>query len=230
MTVIDSGARIEPELMKRAGHRGSFGYLSTSRPGTNFTGKPITQDWVDEMKRLGLEIISCWQFGKDATADWRRGFNGGVADARAANNRHLALGGPEDAPIYFAIDNDINSTQWRDFCVGYLRGVNSVIGVDRTGVYGHDECCDWAARDGVIGRSRTGGKFYAWQTKAWSENDISAAACVFQRIVDTASNPGPKIGGRAVDVNDELTQDYGQWSYPRGNWNEVWLQMMGTKD
>ncbi|AOE44539.1 endolysin [Gordonia phage Jumbo] len=231
-TVIDSGSYVPPPAIRAAGHVGSFGYLSTSRPGASFSGKPITQNWVDDMKNNGLEIISCWQYGKDITADWRRGFNGGVADAQAADRRHKSLGGPEDAPIYFAVDNDIGQLDWRSSVRDYLRGINSVIGVERTGVYGHDECCRWAAQEGLIGRTHDDktGKFYAWQTKAWSEGDIFSGTCVFQRIVDTQANPGPKINGSAVDVNDILSPDYGQWSFPRGNWDFILTQMMGTRD
>lgn len=34
----------------------------------------------------------------------------------------------------------------------------------------------------------------------------------YQRIVATASNPGPVVGGIEVDVNDVLVQDCGQWN------------------
>lgn len=231
-TLIDAGSRIEPASIKRAGHSGSFGYLSTSRPGTNFTGKPIREDWVEKMRLNGLMIVSCWQYGKGETADWRRGFDGGVADAHAANARHIALGGAEDAPIYFAVDDDVNLSDWNRVVSSYLRGVNSVIGVDRTGVYGHANSCEWAVEDKVIGKTADGsGKYYAWQTKAWSGGVVSRFTCVFQRVVDTASNPGPKIDGNPTDVNDMLCEDIGQWNYERsGNWDGILTQMMGTKD
>ncbi|AKL88199.1 putative lysin [Gordonia phage GMA3] len=230
-TLIDSGARIEAAGIKRAGHVGSFGYLSTSRPGTFFSGKPIRQDWVNDMNSLGLMIVSCWQFGKNATADWRRGFNGGVADAKAAARKHRELGGPDDAPIYFAVDDDVNLSDYRLFVRPYLQGVNSVIGVNRTGVYGHDECVTWAATDQLLGKTRDGsGKTFGWQTRAWSEGDISRYACVYQRIVDTASTPGPPIDGNPTDVNDMLCDDIGQWNYGGGKWNDILTQMLGTKD
>lgn len=228
-TVIDSGALIAPAAIRDAGHIGAFGYLSTSRPGTNFTGKPITHEWVQEMQRLNLEIISCWQYGKDATADWRRGFNGGVADARAADGQHRNIGGPEDAPIFFAVDNDIDWDDFSDPVYYYLQGINSVIGVERTGVYGHANTCIWAADEGLIGRAHTDSKFYAWQTRAWSNRIICPQACVFQNIVDTQSNPGPIVGGSRVDVNDIFSADFGQWNFDRGNWDGILTQMMGYK-
>jgi hypothetical protein len=38
------------------------------------------------------------------------------------------------------------------------------------------------------------------------------AAVLYQRVIDTASNPGPVVGGIRVDVNDVLAQDCGQWN------------------
>ena len=46
----------------------------------------------------------------------------------------------------------------------WFRGINSVLGVQRTGVYGGIDVCQWAAADGVIGNSRTPGHRWAWQT------------------------------------------------------------------
>jgi hypothetical protein len=35
---------------------------------------------------------------------------------------------------------------------------------------------------------------------------------LYQRVVSTASNPGPLVGGIEVDVNDVLAGDCGQWN------------------
>ena len=87
-----------------------------------------------------------------------------------------------------------------------------MIGVQRTGIYGGINPCQWAAADGVIGRSRSPGHVWAWQTRSWSRGQIYPAAVLYQRIVSTASNPGPVVGGLEVDVNDVLAQDCGQWN------------------
>ena len=87
-----------------------------------------------------------------------------------------------------------------------------MIGALRTGVYGGIRTCQWATADGVIGRSRTPGKVWAWQTRSWSNGQIFPGAVLYQRIIDTASNPGPVVGGIRVDVNDVLAQDCGQWN------------------
>ncbi len=94
----------------------------------------------------------------------------------------------------------------------WFRGINSVIGVQRTGIYAGIRPCQWATADGVIGRSGTPGKVWAWQTRSWSGGQIFPGATLYQRIIDTASNPGPLVGGARVDVNDVLAQDVGQWN------------------
>ena len=87
-----------------------------------------------------------------------------------------------------------------------------MLGVQRTGVYGGIDVCRWAGADGVIGNSGTPGFRWAWQTRAWSGTKIDPTAVLYQRIVATASNPGPLVGGIEVDVNDVLAQDCGQWN------------------
>ena len=41
---------------------------------------------------------------------------------------------------------------------------------------------------------------------------VDPAAVLYQRIVSTASTPGPVVGGLEVDVSDALAQDCGQWN------------------
>ncbi|MDT5201668.1 MAG: hypothetical protein QOE48_5694, partial [Mycobacterium sp.] len=51
-----------------------------------------------------------------------------------------------------------------------------------------------------------------WQTRSWSHGQVDPAAVLYQRVVSTASNPGPVVGGLEVDVSDALAQDCGQWN------------------
>ena len=87
-----------------------------------------------------------------------------------------------------------------------------MLGVQRTGVYGGINACQWAAADGVIGNSSTPGHRWAWQTRSWSGGQVDPAAVLYQRVVSTASNPGPLVGGLEVDVSDVLAHDCGQWN------------------
>ena len=214
--LIDFSMRqIPAEHIRAAGYHGVINYVSLSRPGSSFGAKPITRPYAEQLTAAGLMIVSNYQYGKPggtATSDFKRGFDGGVADARTASKLHTAAGGGQSAPIFFTIDEDINHDTWNTVALKWFRGINSVLGVQRTGVYGGIDVCKWAAADGVIGTSRTPGHRWAWQTKAWSHGQIDPAAVLYQRVVSTASNPGPVVGGLEVDVNDVLAEDCGQWN------------------
>ncbi|MBU8807391.1 glycoside hydrolase domain-containing protein [Mycolicibacterium goodii] len=211
-----AAAQIPAEHIRAAGYAGVINYVSTSRPGSSFGAKPITRPYAESLTKAGLVIVSNYQYGKPggtAPSDFRRGAAGGVADAKTAWQLHTAAGGAKNAPIYFSIDEDIDRQTWNDVALPWFRGINSVIGVLRTGVYGGVNVCQWAIEDGVIGRSRTPGKAWAWQTRSWSKGKIHPAAVLYQHTIDTASNPGPLVGGVRVDVNDALAQDVGQWNF-----------------
>ncbi|MGW0160202.1 DUF1906 domain-containing protein [Mycobacterium sp. NPDC003323] len=216
-TLIDYAMRQIPAAdIRAAGHAGVINYVSTSRPGSSFGAKPITLPYAQSLTAAGLIIVSNFQYGKPggtAPSDFTRGYAGGVADARTAWSLHTAAGGGSTAPIYFSVDDDIDRHAWETLALPWFRGINSVIGVLRTGVYGGINTCQWATEDGVIGRSGTPGKVWAWQTRSWSKGQIFPGAVLYQRIIDTASNPGPVVGGIRVDVNDVLARDCGQWNF-----------------
>jgi len=138
-----------------------------------------------------------------------------VADAQTALRLHAAAGGPDSAPIFFSVDEDIDVDTWKSTAVQWFRGINTVLGVGRTGIYGHNRACAWAIADGVIGLSSTPGYRWAWQTKAWSHGEREPAAVLYQREVVTKSDPGAVIDGVHVDVNDVLAPDFGQWDLGR---------------
>lgn len=217
--LIDYAMRqIPAQDIRNAGYAGVVNYVSTSRPGSSFGAKPITRPYAEALTAAGLVIVSNYQYGKPggtAPSDFTRGFPGGVADAHTAWQLHTAAGGARNAPIFFSVDDDIDRNVWNTVALQWLRGINSVIGVQRTGVYGGINVCQWAADDGVIGNSRTPGRRWAWQTRSWSHGQVDPAAVLYQRIVSTASTPGPIVGGIEVDVNDVLAQDCGQWNLHR---------------
>jgi hypothetical protein len=216
-TLIDYAMRqIRAPDIRAAGHAGVINYVSTSRPGSSFGAKPITLPYAKSLAASGLVMVSNYQYGKPsatAPSDFTRGYAGGVADARTGWQLHTAAGGGQSAPIFFSVDDDIDRETWNTVVLQWFRGINSVIGVQRTGIYGGIKACQWAAADGVIGRSRSPGHVWAWQTRSWSGGQIYPAAVLYQRIVATASNPGPVVGGIEVDVNDVLAQDCGQWNF-----------------
>jgi hypothetical protein len=214
--LIDFAAhQIPAQHIRAAGYSGVINYVSLSRPGSTFGAKPITRPYAESLTKAGLVIVSNYQYGKPggtAPSDFTRGYAGGVADAQTAWRLHTAAGGGRSAPIFFSVDDDIDRETWNNVALHWFRGINSVLGVQRTGVYGGINVCHWAAADGVIGNSRTPGRRWAWQTRSWSRGKIHPAAVLYQRVVSTKSNPGPLVGGFEVDVNDVLAQDCGQWN------------------
>jgi hypothetical protein len=210
--------RISPDEIKAAGYGGVVNYVSESRPGANFEAKPITREYADALRAAGLHIVSNFQYGKPGwpdPSDCTRGYDGGVADAKTALRLHAAAGGADSAPIFFSIDDNIDVNTWNGVAVQWFRGINSVMGVGRTGIYGHAQACGWAIRDGVIGNSSTPGHRWAWQTRSWSNGEREPMAVLYQAVVNSPSNPGPLLGGINVDVDDVLAADFGQWDFPR---------------
>ncbi len=219
MRLIDFTHRlVPPDQIKSAGFDGALVYVSELRPGADFDFKPVTREYADALRAAGLHVVSCYQYGKPGwptPSDYTRGYDGGVADAQTALRLHAAAGGPDSAPIFFSIDEDIDLDTWKSVAVEWLRGINSVLGVDRTGVYGHSRACAWAIDDGVIGRSTTPGHWWAWQTKAWSGGELEPRAVLYQAVVVSGSDPGVALGGTHVDVDEVLATDFGQWDLDR---------------
>ena len=218
-TLIDFAMRqIPAQDIRAAGHSGVVNYVSLSRPGSSFGAKPITRPYAESLAAAGLAIVSNYQYGKpggSAPSDFTRGFAGGVSDARTAWQLHTAAGGGQSAPVFFTVDDDINRDTWNNVALQWFRGINSVLGVQRTGVYGGINVCQWAAADGVIGNSRTPGHRWAWQTRSWSHGQRESTAVLYQEVVNTPSNPGPLLGGIHIDVDEVLAPDFGQWDLGR---------------
>jgi hypothetical protein len=213
-TLIDfAERRIPPEEIKAAGYDGVVNYVSAERPGAHFEAKPITRQYADALRAAGLQIVSNFQYGKPGwpdPSDYTRGRDGGVADAQTALGLHNAAGGTPTAPIFFSVDDNIDRNTWNNVAVQWFRGINSVLGVGRTGIYGHAQACGWAISDGVIGNSTSPGHNWAWQTKAWSNGQREAAAVLYQGVIE-----GPVLNGIKVDVDDVLAPDFGQWDLSR---------------
>ena len=215
-TLIDFAMRqIPAQDIRAAGHAGVINYVSTSRPGSSFGAKPITLPYAQSLTAAGLVIVSNYQYGKPggtAPSDFTRGYPGGVVDARTGlAAAYRCRWRPERA--------DLLHHRRRHRPRHLERRCAAVVSRDQFGdrrtahrdLRGH-QTCQWAAADGVIGTSRSPGHVWAWQTRSWSGGQIFPAAVLYQRVVSTASNPGPVVGGLEVDVSDVLAQDCGQWN------------------
>lgn len=215
-TVIDYAAGVpSASAVKRAGHIGAVRYLSPDRTNGSLPAKPIKKSEYEDYKKNGLQLAYVWQYGKEKDADVKRGRAGGIADAKAAQAKLKELGDPK-APVFFAVDFEINVDEWNSYGVEYFRGVNSVLGVQRTGIYGHSRVCHWAGpEDGVVGRVETG-RYLAWVTRSWSYGETGKDyAVLYQRIIDTDKSRGPLVGGVHVDVSDVYHSSWGQKELPK---------------
>lgn len=204
MQLLDfSAALIDPEAIKTAGYGGVVLYMSDRRPAAQWmNAKPATLAYCNQLRALGLEVVSNYQYGKGDTSDWKGGYDAGVHHAEIALRYHLAAGGPPNRPIYAPVDSNPSLEEWNSQIVPFLKGWASVLGLERTGVYANARCIDWALEDGAA--------TWFWQHN-WSGdpsiNGDHPAAHIHQIRIDQ-----DRVGGIGVDVNTTLKPDYGQWS------------------
>ena len=201
-TVLDyasgppSGAAV-----RAAGHLGAVRYCSERRPGSEWmTGKPLLRREVDDFHAHGLSVVSCYQFGKGETADWKAGAGGGDHHAPIGIRIHRAAGGPAGVPMYVAIDD--NPTQWQfDHQIApYLERWNAHLrdaGMS-LGVYANAPTID-RCRGRGLGR-------YFWQHDWGSGGRLNPAAAIHQKAGKQWA-----VGGVMSDINDVYSVDYGQW-------------------
>lgn len=149
--------------VKAKGFVGAMRYISPAREKW-MKGKPLGKKELDDYKANGMQVGFIWQNLKN---DWTAGYVGGVADAKAAQKKMEELGHP-DAVIYCAIDNNLAdwseeaNNVWNKTAAEYVKGFQSVLGRERTGIYGNYLVIAWAIEDGL-------GAYY-WQHN-WTNRD-----------------------------------------------------------
>lgn len=200
--LLDYAAGVIPAAdIKAAGAIGAIRYVSDRRPGGAWMlGKPIQLQEARDLHQNGLKIVSCYQYGKQDTADWLGGQSAGVRHAQRGWQLHSAAGGPASAPIYASIDDDPSYEQYKQQVAPYLRGWESVLGHQRVGVYANSKTIDWALQDGLGS--------YFWQHNWGSPRGYThPAANLHQVEIDKRS-----VGGVGVDINNILKPQFGQWA------------------
>jgi hypothetical protein len=199
--LLDYAAGVIPAAdIRAAGAAGAIRYVSDRRPdGAWMLGKPIQLPEARDLYKSGLKIVSCYQYGKQETADWLGGQNAGVFHAKRGWALHVAAGGSFGAPIYASIDDDPTVAQYKQQVAPYLRGWEAVLGHQRVGVYANSKTIDWALQDGLGS--------YFWQHD-WGtpKGFVHPAANLHQIEIDKRN-----VGGVGVDINHVLTPRFGQW-------------------
>jgi hypothetical protein len=137
---------------------------SARKMGAQFAASYLSQDasknWTRAMistyHAMGRGTVCVWETtARRALA----GYAAGQTDAWTALFQEWALGVPASSPIYFAVDFDERPGQ-AAAVASYFRGVNSVLGVNRTGGYGGYWTISRLFNSGLIR--------FGWQTSAWS--------------------------------------------------------------
>lgn len=201
-TLIDYSAGVpSAAAVRAAGYRGVIRYCSQPRADW-MHGKPLTLAETEDMRSAGLNIVSCYQYGKGEGSDWKGGYDAGVHHATVGLRLHREAGGPDGAPIYMSIDSNPTPGELDDRVLPFLRGCESVLGHGRTGVYCNAPTIDRALDAGV-------GRFF-WQHDWGSDGRIHDAAHLHQR--SDPRSKGRTVDGVGIDLDTILKADYGQWS------------------
>ncbi len=163
-------------------------------------GKNLKLHEANHLSSLGIDLVVVWETTAERAA---AGHDAGVADATEALRQANHLTMPEDRPIYFAIDFDATAHQLHHEVTAYFEGVNEVLGVARTGVYGGLRQVGAMFDGGLVS--------YGWQTYAWSGGAWDARAQIQQ------NRNSQLIGGVDVDYDESMTAEFGQWSIQIGD-------------
>jgi hypothetical protein len=182
-----------------AGFQGAIRYVSDRRPGAEWmVGKPMLIGEAQALQAAGLAVVSCYQFGKGDTSDWRGGYDAGVKHAKRGLELHQAAGGPANKPIYMSIDDNPTFDEFETLIAPFLKGCTEVLGKARTGVYANAPTIGWALDAGY--------GTYFWQHNWGSNGVVHPAAHIHQYEIDKFT-----VDGVGVDRNKILKADYGRW-------------------
>lgn len=181
----------------------------------------LTHDEADRFRAVGMPLVAIWEVGQ------RRAVEGGslaaehaagVADARQASAQLAAVGGA-GKPIYFTVDFDVTPELWSSktkdaktgkviergqLILAYFGGIDSVIGVHRTGAYG-----TYTTMKGLF----AGGKIaYGWQQTFGNRKDHIDARAQLRQYDIYPDQARWRVGGAgALDLDRAVKHDFGQW-------------------
>ena len=130
----------------------------------------------------------------------------GVADAKAAKAKMAEVGGG-NKPVYFTVDFDLSPAEWDKkgpLVLAYFNGVNSIMGVKRTGAYGTYVSIKELFDHGKIA--------YGWQmTFGKKGKQIDPRAQLRQHDIYPSQEGWGVSGAGALDLDRAVHADFGQW-------------------
>jgi hypothetical protein len=139
------------KALEAANVTGVMRYASHDTSGKNLSDAEARSYLTATPRKIDVGLI--WE---STSGRVQSGRSGGIADAHAALIQGESWGMPKGRPIYFACDYDARPHD----CDDYLKGVASVIGLSRTGLYAGFGPIHSAFNSHLIA--------WGWQTYAWS--------------------------------------------------------------
>ena len=216
--VANVAERLVPaDQVAAAGYAGALVYVSELRPGATFDFKPVTREYADALRALGLHVVSCYQYGKPGwptPSDFTRGYDGGVADARRlfactprqevriprrSSSASTRTSTPTPGKALRSNGFGASTRCWACSAPVFTATPGCVRGRSPTASSGNRPL---RIPLGMADQSMVG-----WRTRT--------AAVLYQRVIVTASDPGISLGGTHVDEDDILAADFGQWDLSR---------------
>lgn len=158
--------------------------------------KTITPREAQGLRNAGLPVVLVWETTEQRSA---QGMAAGQADAEAALQETKTLGFNDPGAIYFAVDYEFSLATLGGPIADYFRGVGKVLPVTQIGVYGGFATVNSLLDAGLV--------TYSWQTLAWSHGKWEPRNNIQQ--YNTGSN---MVGGVPCDLNESMTDDFGQWT------------------
>ena len=172
-----------PAVMAAAGYTFAMGYLSPT-PAKNVDAAELAA-----CRAAGIALGLFWESTRGRAL---QGAAAGEADGRAADHQADAIGYARSAPIFFAVDVDINSSNFPAI-QAYANAFNAHT-LRPVGAYGEADLIDFIVTPGLQPVP------YGCQTAAWSGGRISPKAHLYQRV----GHPGwPVPAGVTASSFDE---------------------------
>ena len=183
--------------------------------GRDFVGRYLSFDGAHpaltaaEAQRLhagGIAIFAIWEVSKYRPVEGgtvKKAHANGVADAKAAQQklREVGAGGK---PVYFTVDFEPNWQKQGDQILAYFDGIDSVLGVNQTGVYG-----TYVSVKNLFDHGKV---HYGWQmTFGAKGKQIDPRAQLRQHDIYPAQNGWGVSGAGALDLDRAVKKDFGQW-------------------
>lgn len=174
----------------------SAGVKFIARYLSNDPSKNLTRAEATAANAADIWCVVVWE---TTAARALAGRQAGRDDALTAAYQARALGMPDDRPIYFAVDFDAKPNNYpaiKEYFIG-AASAEGTLGKDRIGMYAGYGPIKWAFDTGLI--------TWGWQTYAWSGGLWEKRAHIQQY------QNGVTLGGKNVDYDRAMYDDYGQW-------------------